>query len=45
VSRSRSPRANTTTGEPMTSEQLTDVIYEAQDGLCWITIDRPERGN
>jgi len=25
--------------------QLTDVRYEVQDGLCWITIDRPERYN
>src|SRR5436190_6998218 len=26
-------------------EQLTDVRYEVDDGLCWITIDRPERLN
>src|SRR2546423_13408586 len=26
-------------------EQLTDVRYELEDGLCWITIDRPERLN
>jgi 2-ketocyclohexanecarboxyl-CoA hydrolase len=26
-------------------EQLTDVAYEVQDGLCWITIDRPDRYN
>jgi 2-ketocyclohexanecarboxyl-CoA hydrolase len=26
-------------------EQLTDVRYEEQDGLAWITIDRPERLN
>jgi 2-ketocyclohexanecarboxyl-CoA hydrolase len=26
-------------------EQLTDVTYEVQDGLCWITIDRPDRYN
>ncbi len=26
-------------------EQLTDVSYEVQDGLCWITIDRPDRYN
>jgi 2-ketocyclohexanecarboxyl-CoA hydrolase len=26
-------------------ESLTDVRYEVQDGLCWITIDRPERHN
>jgi 2-ketocyclohexanecarboxyl-CoA hydrolase len=25
--------------------RLTDVTYEVQDGLCWITIDRPERYN
>jgi 2-ketocyclohexanecarboxyl-CoA hydrolase len=25
--------------------ELTDVRYEAEDGLCWITIDRPERLN
>jgi naphthoate synthase len=25
--------------------ELTDVRYEVQDGLCWITIDRPERLN
>jgi 2-ketocyclohexanecarboxyl-CoA hydrolase len=26
-------------------KQLTDVTYEVQGGLCWITIDRPERYN
>lgn len=26
-------------------QQLTDVRYEQQDGLAWITIDRPERLN
>ncbi len=26
-------------------EQLTDVTYQVQDGLCWITIARPERYN
>ena len=26
-------------------EQLTDVRYEVEDGLAWITIDRPERMN
>jgi naphthoate synthase len=26
-------------------EKLTDVRYEVQDGLAWITIDRPERLN
>src|SRR3954454_3534544 len=25
--------------------ELTDVRYDVQDGLCWITIDRPERLN
>jgi len=25
--------------------ELTDVLYEVEDGLCWITIDRPERLN
>jgi naphthoate synthase len=25
--------------------QLTDVRYEVDGGLCWITIDRPERHN
>ena len=25
--------------------ELTDVRYEVQEGLCWITIDRPERLN
>src|SRR5947208_10900994 len=25
--------------------ELTDVRYEVEDGLCWITIDRPERMN
>src|ERR1700740_1227753 len=29
----------------MTGEQLTDVLYAVQDGLCWITIDRPQRAN
>ena len=29
----------------MTTTELTDVRYEVQDGLCWITIDRPERLN
>jgi 2-ketocyclohexanecarboxyl-CoA hydrolase len=26
-------------------QELTDVRYEEQDGLAWITIDRPERMN
>jgi naphthoate synthase len=26
-------------------EELTDVRYEVEEGLCWITIDRPERFN
>jgi 2-ketocyclohexanecarboxyl-CoA hydrolase len=26
-------------------EELTDVAYEVEDGLAWITIDRPERMN
>ncbi|HEU4980578.1 MAG TPA: enoyl-CoA hydratase-related protein [Solirubrobacterales bacterium] len=26
-------------------EQLTDVRYEVEEGLAWITIDRPERMN
>jgi naphthoate synthase len=26
-------------------DELTDVRYEAEDGLAWITIDRPERLN
>jgi 2-ketocyclohexanecarboxyl-CoA hydrolase len=26
-------------------EELTDVRYEVEDGLAWITIDRPERMN
>ena len=26
-------------------EELTDVRYEVEDGLAWITIDRPERLN
>ena len=25
--------------------ELTDVRYEVEDGLCWITIDRPDRLN
>src|SRR5438874_11456261 len=25
--------------------ELSDVRYEVQDGLCWITIDRPARHN
>jgi naphthoate synthase len=25
--------------------ELTDVGYEVEDGLCWITIERPERYN
>jgi 2-ketocyclohexanecarboxyl-CoA hydrolase len=25
--------------------ELTDVRYDVEDGLCWITIDRPERLN
>src|SRR5204863_10218109 len=25
--------------------ELTDVRYEVEDGLAWITIDRPERMN
>jgi 2-ketocyclohexanecarboxyl-CoA hydrolase len=27
------------------TEDLTDVSYVVQDGLCWITIERPERYN
>src|ERR1700685_4026862 len=27
------------------SEQLADVSYAVEDGLCWITIERPERYN
>jgi naphthoate synthase len=27
------------------SEELTDVSYVVEDGLCWITIERPERYN
>jgi naphthoate synthase len=30
-------------GAPM--QDLTDVRYEVDGGLCWITIDRPERMN
>jgi 2-ketocyclohexanecarboxyl-CoA hydrolase len=26
-------------------QELTDVRYEVEDGLCWITIDRPARYN
>ena len=26
-------------------KQLTDVKFEVDDGLCWITIDRPDRYN
>ncbi len=26
-------------------DELTDVIYEVEDGLAWITINRPERMN
>jgi 2-ketocyclohexanecarboxyl-CoA hydrolase len=26
-------------------EELSDVVYEVEDGLAWITIDRPERMN
>src|SRR5437660_721194 len=26
-------------------QELTDVRYEVDEGLCWITIDRPERLN
>jgi 2-ketocyclohexanecarboxyl-CoA hydrolase len=29
----------------MTVDELTDVRYEEEDGLAWITIDRPERLN
>lgn len=29
----------------MTMQELTDVRYEQQDGLAWVTIDRPERLN
>ena len=29
----------------MRLEELTDVTYEVEDGLAWITIDRPERYN
>src|SRR5919202_5059533 len=26
-------------------DEMTDVLYEVEDGLAWITIDRPERLN
>jgi 2-ketocyclohexanecarboxyl-CoA hydrolase len=29
----------------MEMDELTDVRYEVEDGLAWITIDRPERMN
>ena len=29
----------------MKAEELTDVIYEVDNGLAWITINRPERYN
>jgi 2-ketocyclohexanecarboxyl-CoA hydrolase len=29
----------------MTMDPLSDVRYEVEEGLCWITIDRPERHN
>ena len=29
----------------MTAEHLTDVLYEVEDRVAWITIDRPERFN
>jgi 2-ketocyclohexanecarboxyl-CoA hydrolase len=29
----------------MTDEQLTDVRYVVHEGLCWITINRPQRAN
>src|SRR2546426_5433821 len=31
--------------ERMTMNPLSDVRYEVEDGLCWITIDRPQRHN
>jgi naphthoate synthase len=30
---------------PLMLDDLTDVTYEIDDGLAWITIDRPERFN
>src|SRR5438094_3562531 len=29
----------------MTLDPLSDVRYEVEDGLCWVTIDRPQRLN
>ena len=29
----------------MTLDELTDVTYETENGLAWITINRPERFN
>ena len=29
----------------MTKDDLSDVSYEVEHGLAWITIDRPERYN
>src|SRR5207302_1779705 len=29
----------------MTMDPLSDVRYEVEDGLCWVTIDRPQRLN
>jgi 2-ketocyclohexanecarboxyl-CoA hydrolase len=31
--------------EEMEMDELTDVRYEVEDGLAWITIDRPDRMN
>src|SRR5664280_3795521 len=34
-----------TAGGGREMDDLSDVRYEVEDGLCWITIDRPERYN
>src|SRR5215218_142864 len=38
-------RSRATDEEESPMNQLTDVRYEVEDGLAWITIDRPERMN
>lgn len=30
---------------PMKQEELTDILYEVDQGLAWVTINRPERYN
>ena len=41
----RGDRGSTATVPAVELHELTDVTYEVEEGLAWVTIDRPERYN